>query len=92
MGLHTSTVGDRNKRTRGRAWMKVIAAVKKRDKVCVACKAQGKITEINEIDHILPLHKGGTDAMDNLQGLCLDCHLEKTTGKVAIGLDGWPLR
>lgn len=31
-----------------------------------------------ELDHIVPLHRGGTDAPDNLQLLCSPCHKEKT--------------
>ena len=32
-----------------------------------------------EIDHILPLASGGTNEIDNLQPLCMDCHNKKTT-------------
>ena len=31
-----------------------------------------------EIDHILPLYKGGTNNRDNLQALCRPCHGKKT--------------
>jgi 5-methylcytosine-specific restriction enzyme A len=31
-----------------------------------------------QVDHIKPLHKGGTDDMDNLQPLCVECHKVKT--------------
>jgi len=27
-----------------------------------------------EVDHIIPISKGGTDHMDNLRTLCTDCH------------------
>lgn len=30
-----------------------------------------------EIDHIVPLAKGGRDVMENLQLLCVDCHQDK---------------
>jgi len=45
----------------------------------------------------VPLHKGGTDDLDNLQSLCHDCHAEKTATEQGkrrrqeIGLDGWPV-
>ena len=33
----------------------------------------------NEVDHIVPLHKGGDPFdMDNLQALCRSCHIAKT--------------
>ncbi len=31
-----------------------------------------------EIDHIIPLWKGGADHQDNMQLLCPDCHSIKT--------------
>lgn len=33
-----------------------------------------------QIDHIVPVAVGGTDAPSNLQALCLHCHVAKTTG------------
>jgi 5-methylcytosine-specific restriction protein A len=50
-----------------------------------------------EVDHILPVHKGGTDEDDNLQALCHECHESKTRtdlgqrDRPATGLDGWPV-
>jgi len=32
-----------------------------------------------EIDHIIPLEQGGSNAKANLQGLCPSCHIYKTT-------------
>jgi len=32
-----------------------------------------------EIDHIIPLEQGGTNDLENLQGLCDSCHIFKTT-------------
>jgi 5-methylcytosine-specific restriction endonuclease McrA len=31
-----------------------------------------------ELDHVEPLHRGGTNDYDNLQLLCVDCHKAKT--------------
>ena len=36
-----------------------------------------------EIDHILPLYRGGDNAASNLQCLCPDCHRTKTAA------EGW---
>ena len=65
--------------------------------LCIKCTEAGRLKAATEVDHIIPLHKGGTDAHDNLQSLCHDCHAEKTAAeqgkrrKPEIGLDGWPV-
>lgn len=49
-----------------------------RGPLCVECAKQG-ITRIwTELDHIVPLHKGGKDVDSNRQGLCTEHHLAKT--------------
>ena len=58
--------------------MTIRAAVLRCNPLCVSCEAKGKTTAATEVDHIQPLHKGGTDEPDNLQGLCRDCHADKT--------------
>ena len=50
-----------------------IKAVRDRDQVCVKCGEQG-----TDIDHIVPVRKGGQTEMDNLQLLCNPCHIEKS--------------
>ncbi len=50
-----------------------IQAVKERDKVCLKCGAPGV-----DIDHIVPVMKGGQTEMDNLQLLCKPCHVDKS--------------
>jgi 5-methylcytosine-specific restriction endonuclease McrA len=64
----------------------------------VHCDAKGRVTPATELDHIIPLHKGGEDNdPDNWQGLCAECHKDKTAQdlghkvKQQIGLDGWPV-
>lgn len=34
-----------------------------------------------ECDHIVPFAKGGETTLDNLQALCPDCHLRKTSAR-----------
>jgi 5-methylcytosine-specific restriction protein A len=66
--------------------------------MCRVCKAKGRLSKATEVDHIVPLHKGGA-GMDrrNLQGVCADCHRDKTNEeagykrRVAVGVDGWPV-
>ena len=65
--------------------------------LCVTCQRVGRLTAATEVDHIDPLHKGGSNSSSNLQGLCHDCHAAKTAAdlgqrvRVQIGADGWPI-
>ena len=61
---------------RYRAWRaRILAAAP----LCVHCAAEGRTTAAVELDHVVPLAKGGrlTDAA-NAQGLCADHHRKKT--------------
>lgn len=49
-----------------------------RNPLCVHCTAQGRVALATELDHVVPLHKGGSDSEANRQGLCADCHAAKT--------------
>lgn len=43
------------------------------------CKSCGnQLQAWFEVDHIMPLYKGGTNNVDNLVALCRNCHGEKT--------------
>lgn len=86
------------KRKGGRQWRKLRAALLDQEPLCRSCMATGRVTAATEVDHITPLHKGGQEYQaSNLQPMCKPCHDEKTLdeqgvkGKVAIGLDGWPV-
>lgn len=65
--------------------------------LCVDCKAIGRVTAGQEVDHIVPLFKGGADDPSNYQTLCKACHDEKTRRDLGqrvrprIGIDGWPV-
>lgn len=85
------------KRTRGRKWMAIREqALLKTQYRCAECLRNDKLSIARQVDHIIPLHKGGTDDLDNLEGLCLTCHERKTARdmghkvKVTFGADGWP--
>lgn len=62
--------------------------------LCAMCQKGGIIQPATEVDHVLPLFKGGTDDMDNLQPLCAQCHKIKTlhdvSRKTPCGVDGIP--
>lgn len=58
------------RRTQGRLrkWWKSISS-----KGCLMCGAQKSLS----IDHIVPMSKGGTDDLWNLQCLCVSCNAKK---------------
>jgi 5-methylcytosine-specific restriction protein A len=68
-------------RTRGRRWMAMRQAVLTAEPLCRECLKHDRTTLAQEVDHITPLHKGGTDARDNLQPLCRACHAGKTASE-----------
>ena len=47
-------------------------------RVCAECKRNGLVSYGAELDHIYPLHLGGSNALDNLQWLCVEHHQEKS--------------
>jgi len=61
------------------------------------CRNCGRVTypENLEVDHVYALHAGGEDVEENLQVLCCNCHVDKTSyergGKTTTGVDGWPV-
>ena len=51
----------------------------KRDNyTCVECGARKSDGATLHVDHKVPVSKGGTDELDNLQTLCSDCNLNKS--------------
>lgn len=64
-------------RERGGRWASIRKRVLARDlHTCQACGRLG-----DEVDHIVPLSKGGTDVLTNLQVLCKFCHSRKTASE-----------
>jgi 5-methylcytosine-specific restriction endonuclease McrA len=44
---------------------------------CRLCGKSARDTEL-EVDHIIPVAKGGTAGLNNLQTLCIDCNRGKS--------------
>ena len=60
------------------AYLKMRQRVIDEEPWCRYCRRKGISTLAVEVDHIIPKHLGGDDRRENLQGLCHDCHRDKT--------------
>lgn len=64
--------------------------------LCILCQQEGRVTMATEVDHIVPLFKGGADEPTNLQSLCAEHHRIKTNDDMGykparrVGVDGVP--
>lgn len=88
-------------------WRKIAQRQLRAFPLCASCEAKGKVVVATECDHIIPISKGGSHDLSNLQSLCSPCHALKThnearaarglrpidalKARVTIGLDGWPI-
>lgn len=68
-------------RMRGRRLQERNRRFKRANPLCACCSKQGRVSATTEVDHVIPLHLGGPDHESNLQGLCYDCHQEKTAAE-----------
>lgn len=67
-------------RLRGGAWQSLREQVLRRDNgVCVLCCA----AVATEVDHVVPLASGGSNAVTNLQSVCGPCHAAKSRAQAA---------
>ena len=64
---------SRSQRGYDRNWQKIRGRYLSLFPDCVRC---GK--KATEVDHIIPLSKGGTHSHNNLQSMCKRCHSKKT--------------
>lgn len=84
-------------RIRGRAGQRIRAQWLSEHPLCEHCERKGRVTAATEVDHIVPLSKGGEDDDSNRQSLCAECHKAKTAQdmghreRVTIGADGMPI-
>jgi|TARA_Y100000052_G_scaffold24512_1_gene27125 5-methylcytosine-specific restriction protein A len=53
------------------------ALIKKAQRNCVLCNAEGNASNPLQVDHIIPISKGGTHAIYNLRVLCKACHIKR---------------
>ena len=88
------------KRMSTRPWRRLRAHILARDPICKLCAEADRLTLSCEVDHIVPIHLGGSDSATNLRGLCHDCHARITAQQLRdlvreqnpkVGEDGWPV-
>lgn len=72
--LYDDHRGSSAARGYGYAWQQIRAAVLAHEPICRGCRAR----RATEVDHIIPLKRGGTNDLSNLQPLCRSCHRKKT--------------
>lgn len=67
-------------RIQGRRLQIIRQRILRRDPLCKIClaKTPRRVEASKEVDHIIPLHLGGKEEDSNRQGLCVDCHKDKT--------------
>lgn len=75
----------RQDRLRGRPLQRRRASYFAEHPLCAQCETEGAIRTAMILDHIIPLSEGGSDDPDNWQGLCRQCHDEKTKAESARG-------
>lgn len=78
MRVTTLSVDHHVERMTGRRLQERNARYRNTHPLCECCERKGVIRAVAEIDHRIPLHLGGPDTWDNLQGLCKECHDEKS--------------
>jgi 5-methylcytosine-specific restriction enzyme A len=91
---------SRHERGYGSAWVTLRRTILKRDYglcQCDMCKGGALRTMLaQEVDHITPKAKGGTDDPANLRAVSSECHKRITAEQQGrrlrpkIGVDGWP--
>lgn len=64
---------ESNKRY-GRRWKRIRDRYIKGHPLCEECQKHGRLTPVEEVHHILPLSKGGSNNPENLMSLCKSCH------------------
>lgn len=78
--------GTTTARGYGAAWRKIRQRIMERDGgLCQPCLRLGFTVLAYAVDHIVNKARDGTDADDNLQAICRECHKAKTAREGAQG-------
>ncbi|WP_041313997.1 HNH endonuclease [Heliomicrobium modesticaldum] len=57
-----------------RSWKRIRDRYIAEHPLCEECQKAGRLTPAEEVHHIIPLSKGGTNEDGNLMSLCTSCH------------------
>ena len=79
-----STKAKAVERLRGRPAARMRARILARDNyLCQACLRGGMVTVADEVDHVVPLHLGGSNGENNQESICRACHSVKSESERA---------
>ena len=81
-------------RLRGRKGMRFRQRFRSHHPLCVDCQAKGRVALAEHLHHVIPLAQGGTHDPENLEGLCVACHLRRhgqRPRKQRLDASGWPI-
>ena len=68
------TRSTENTKKYGRAWKWIRDRYAREHPLCEMCLAEGRLTPVEEVHHIIPVSQGGTHDRSNLMSLCQSCH------------------
>ena len=80
-----------------RRWRRLRRSILAGEPLCRRCSAEGRTRAAEEVDHVVPIGRGGAAwDPDNLQPLCRACHEAKSAREhraavKRVGRDGVPL-
>lgn len=69
---------NRKRKFTGRALQQLRESWFRHHPLCVQCAKDGRLAAARQLDHVIPLHLGGIDDVQNIQGLCKPCHDAKS--------------
>ena len=70
---HYTRSANHNKKY-GRQWKRIRDRYAKAHPLCERCLKEGRLTPMEEVHHILPVNRGGSNDDSNLMSLCHSCH------------------
>lgn len=83
--FHVARVESPGMYRTNRKWRNKRAWFLRRNPLCVKCFEKGRKVGATNVDHIIPLSRGGSNHRINLQALCHSCHSRKTAAESGFG-------